>query len=253
MFFKQTHVFWSVILILLLVTGFYPNKLAAKESPNGSSSSLVSAALFHKSDLIDREEIRQDETEMFRPSKSKAFLLSLLVPGAGEWYAGSNRMARIFFGTEVALWTGFFSFRVYGHWIKHDYELFATSHAGIDADGKDHDYFVAVENYMNIRDYNNAKLQQRQLNEIYPETDEYAWQWDSDASRSKLEKMRDSSDKAFSRSLIVVGGILINHLISGIDAARAANTAGKQESHRIQVGFLGLPEGGAVVSLWKRF
>ena len=56
MFFKQTHVFWSVILILLLVTGFYPNKLAAKESPNGSSSSLVSAALFHKSDLIDREE-----------------------------------------------------------------------------------------------------------------------------------------------------------------------------------------------------
>jgi len=203
------------------------------------SSMLVSAA-----DTVDTVK---------KPSKAKAFMLSLLVPGTGEWYAGSNGMAKIFFGTEVALWTTFASFRIYGGWIRDDYQSFAAAHAGVDPSDKDHAYFVAVENYMNIQAYNQAKLQQRDLSAMYPEDENYSWDWDSDSSRESFEKMRVKSDKAFSRSMIVVGAIVINHVISGIDAVRVANSKGKKTSPPVHVAVAGLPEGGAVISVWKVF
>jgi hypothetical protein len=181
------------------------------------------------------------------PSKSKAFLLSLALPGAGEYYAGSKKMARIFLGAEILLWATYFTFRAYGNQKKDDYQSYAVAHAGVDPSGKDHAYFVNIENYDNIRDYNEAKLRQRDVGAVYPETAEYAWDWDSEASRQRFERLRYSSDAAYTRALFVIGGVILNHVISGIDAARLARKSGGS-ADRIQVGVAGVPEGGVVFS-----
>jgi hypothetical protein len=189
-----------------------------------------------------------------RPSRVKAFFLSLAVPGAGEYYAGSKKAARVFFGTECALWAVYGGFKSYGRSWEHDYRLYAAAHAGVvNPAGKDHDYYSNIENYMNLVDYNDAKLQQRDLRALYPEGSGYDWNWDGDESRRRFERMRIRSDRALRNSTFVIGGIALNHLISGIDAIRVTHKNTPSGGEGVKVGVAGFPEGGGMVWIVKRF
>ncbi len=186
------------------------------------------------------------------PSKAKAFLFSLILPGLGESYAGSKKMTRVFLGSELFFWTAYFSFRVYGDWKRHDYMNFAALHAGANVSGKNHKYFVNLENFDNIYDYNDAKLRQRDVESIYPENDFYSWEWDKRSNRLKYRKIRISSDSAYRNSVLIIGCIVANHLISGIDALRLA--AGKKsKTENLSLGFYPLLEGGVKFSIIKNF
>jgi hypothetical protein len=187
------------------------------------------------------------------PSKVKAFFLSLAVPGAGEYYAGDHAAAKVFFGTECGLWAVYGGFYSYGTSWKHDYMLYAAAHAGVsDASGKDHDYYSNIENYMTLVDYNDAKLRQRDLRALYPEGGRYDWNWDRDESRRRFERMRIRSDRAFRNSTFVLGGIALNHLISGIDAIRVTRRKASSGGG-MKIGVAGFPEGGGMVWIVKRF
>jgi hypothetical protein len=188
------------------------------------------------------------------PSRAKAFFLSLAVPGAGEYYAGSKKAATVFFGAECTLWAVFGGFKSYGAAWEHDYRIYAAAHAGVvDPAGKGHDYYANIENYMTVVDYNDAKLQQRDLRALYPEGRGFDWKWDSIESRRRFEQMRIRSDRAMRNSTFVIGGIVLNHLISGIDAIRAARANGRSGGEGVKVGVAGFPEGGGMVWLVKRF
>lgn len=203
-----------------------------------------------RSELVQEQEDNLT-VEWEKPSQARAFLLSFALPGAGEHYAGSKKMATVFAATELALWTTFTSFRIYGSWKRNDFRLYAVAHAGVDLKGKDDQYFLDIENYMTLVDYNDAKLQQRNVGAMYPETETWDWNWDSESSREAYEQMRVSSDQAYNRSLIVVAAIVLNHITSGIDAVRIARKAGPVDENPTRIGFFGLPEGGMVVSLSK--
>jgi len=202
-----------------------------------------------KNMLIKKQdkEMSPEQTIRKGPSKGKAFFFSLALPGMGQLYTGNLKSAKIFWGTEALLWITYGSFRAYGSQKRSDYKAFAAAHAGVNTSGKDHDYFVAVENYMSIRDYNNAKLQQRNVDAMYPENSIYFWQWDKEESRETFESLRVSSDRAFDRAVIVVGCVVINHIISAIDGLREARI----KSGESMVGVAGLPEGGGVVFFVK--
>ena len=227
--------------------------LAGPEQSENENLSIDSSPVFFRTALISSANESSTLDQSVPPSKAKAFFLSFLLPGAGEYYAGSKKMAKIFLGTETLLWSTYFSFRMYGNWKKNDYELFAVSHAGIQPAGKDHKYYVAMENYNSLREYNEVKLRQRNLADLYPEDEKHDWQWDNKDSRNKFGMLRVASDRAFNRSLFVIGGVFINHLISGIDALRLAKKEEKRHNQNIQLGVAGLPEGGMVVSVWKVF
>jgi TM2 domain-containing membrane protein YozV len=215
--------------------------------------SILSNNEFSKSLLIKKEKPNTLNASVKPVSRGKAFLLSFLVPGLGEYYAGSPRMAKIFIGTEIAAWTAFFAFRTYGKWRKQDYHNFAISHAGISLAGKDHDYFVNIEHFNNIREYNQKKLQERNINALYPENDKYSWEWDSKKNRLKYEQIRMSSDKAFSNSTLVIGVVVLNHIVSGIDAMRAAVKTNNKRKDSYKMSLYPLPEGGMQISLMKIF
>lgn len=232
----------TLIVFQFGVAGYAQNSLIA---PSPSETDFRAA-------LVNPQE-QATQTVSKGPSPGRAFLYSLVLPGAGQFYAGSSKMAQIFLGSEGLLWATFLSFRAYGHWKETDYRRYATVHAGIDPDDKDYDYFVAIENYMDIRAYNEAKLQQRAVDEMYPEDDVYSWEWDSEASREDYERMRVASDRAYRRSLFVVGGIVINHIISGIDALRLARKGRATEMSSVHWGAGSLPEGGIYLSMVKRF
>lgn len=185
------------------------------------------------------------------PSPGKAFLYSFLLPGTGQWYAGSKKSLWTFVGTEIGLWATFVGFRTYEHWQEKDYQLYAVGHAGIDPHGKDRNYYLAIENYIDIIAYNDAKLQQRRPDLMYPEGENFDWHWDSDASRKRYERMRIKADQAYRNSLFVLGGIFVNHLVSGIDAVRCAKKHNAFSWMRFEL--VPLSEGGFIGSIWAIF
>lgn len=219
-----------------------------------TSTESISLNGFSASTLVAQSENKtfQPAVKDKLPSKGTAFLLSFILPGTGEYYAGSPKMAKIFFGTELALWSAFGTLRYYGSRLEHDYKLFAKAHAGVDISGKDHEYFVDIENFNNLENYNQYKMQQRSLNEVYPENDQYNWEWDSQDNRFKYSKMRIDSDSAYRHSLFMVGGIVINHIVSSIDAVRIVHKQQQSHEQKTVIGLSPLP-GGAQVSFIKIF
>ena len=186
------------------------------------SNDNLSGAQFSKALLVRSADADSGRTAEIKTGGSggKAFLMSFVLPGSGEYYLGSRKMAAIFFGTEVALWSAYFLFNWISDFKADDYKLYAAAHAGVDPKGKPHQFFVNIEDFDNLADYNQAMLQNRQPRLLYPEDGSYDWSWDSMTSRDRFEAMRLSSDRYESAGLFVIGGVVLNHLVSGIDAIR---------------------------------
>jgi hypothetical protein len=169
----------------------------------------------------------------FKKSIGKAFLLSLALPGMGERYTGRYTRGSRFFATEVVLWLSYAGFTTYRDWRKEDYRNFAATYAQVDVRGKSDTYFIDVGNYRNIYTYNAAKLRQRNLPKYYRDVEKYFWQWDSESHRKKFDNLRISADKAYSRSLFVIGMVFANHVISAIDAVVLAHDYNKSSKHAL--------------------
>jgi len=57
-----------------------------------------------------------------------AFLLSMALPGAGEFYAGNKIKAATFLALEAGVWTGFILYNKKGNDGEDDYRVFANEH-----------------------------------------------------------------------------------------------------------------------------
>lgn len=155
-----------------------------------------------------------------KKSPVMAVVYSLLLPGMGELYADGFSQGRYSLIAEGGLWMTYFSFRQYGAWIQNDSRNFAASHAGAQVNGKDDQYFVNIGNFGDTYEYNEKKLRDRELAKVYDVNAGYAWKWDSDASRKEFRTMRVSSERVLNNSRFVIASIVVNRVISAINAAR---------------------------------
>lgn len=157
-----------------------------------------------------------------RSRKSAAFLRSVVVPGWGQLREGRETAGYAFLAAEALLIGGVVFSKYYGSWLEDDYRAYATQHAGVSS-GSDHQYFVDIGNWMDRESYNEARLRDRQFDAMYtsPGTD---WQWDSDANRQHFKDLRIKSDSYGQMSILFIGGIILNHLASGVEAGRSSRT-----------------------------
>jgi hypothetical protein len=195
-----------------------------------------------------------------RKSAGLAAMYSLMLPGMGELYAGSFSSGRYFLAAEGALWLTYAIFQVRGDALRDDARSFAVAHAGVSLLGKNDQYFVDIGNFLNIDEYNQKKLRDREVEKLYDPALGYAWQWDSDASRASYRDQRVTSDNSYNNRKFVVAVVLINHVASAINAARSAvshNKAleGPLSDVHIEAEVLGGPfqAHGMVVTLRKTF
>ncbi len=170
----------------------------------------------------------QTEAPQRKISIGGAFLRSAVIPGWGQRATGSHAAARNFFVAEAGLWLGMISFNVHGNWLEDDYRLLASEHAEVDTRDKSAKYYVDIGNFVNIEEYNQSRLQRRDVAALYDPATHY-WQWDSEPNRNRFAELRLRSDRAFSRSELFVAAILANHIISGIHAAWLARRQGANE------------------------
>lgn len=173
--------------------------------------------------------IGTDSAAAQEASAKKAFFLSLLIPGAGQYYVGEKGWAKAFLLSEGLLWLGYAGFREYGSWRENDYRVFASVHAGVNPEGKDAEFFDDVGFYDSVFERNRV-TQWEEGSEalLYAERPQPSWAWDSETSRLTFRSLRSSSLTARERSLYVVGGIVLNHVMSAIQAARSASSGDEE-------------------------
>jgi hypothetical protein len=148
-----------------------------------------------------------------------ALIYSLLLPGMGELYAGSYSTGKYFTIAEGALWSTFIGMNVYGSWQQDRYKAFAVSRAGINPDGKDEDYYATISEYLDIEQYNNEKALERRFTEMY-NTERYYWNWENPDDRRTYRSMWVSSEQTFNDVRFVAGLLIVNRLVSAINAVR---------------------------------
>jgi hypothetical protein len=164
-------------------------------------------------------------------STTKAALLSLILPGAGEVYAGSKTKGKIFILSEASLWAGFFAFRTYGAWLEDDYKVYAAARAKVNLEGKPEGFFDQLAFYDSRDQYNQfAPLYHRGERQPYPEDDFWYWAWDSRESRVHYRDLKNRSKDASRKALYMVGLSLVNRIVSVVDAMKTVRSYNRRKS-----------------------
>ncbi|MFA4838091.1 MAG: hypothetical protein WC703_01265 [Candidatus Neomarinimicrobiota bacterium] len=173
----------------------------------------------------------------------KTFLKSLVLPGWGEHSLGNHRRGYGFNSAEVLCWIAYAAFQIQGKTLKENMKAYAAEHAGVYPKGKDDYYFTDIGNYMNIFEYNEQKLRNRQYESLYPENAKYYWAWDSDNSRKKFDRLRVRSSSALRNSTFAIGALVANRIISVIDVMILTKDRVEKTGPDFDATFLPLREG----------
>lgn len=196
----------------------------------------------------------QDESQKLSYGEARILLLkSIVFPGWGEHSLGRSLRGYVFNFVDIGLWLSYLVQRHYGKVFHDAMVAYAVSHAGVEPEGKDAQFYTDIGNYPTIYDYNEQKLRYRQVRLVYPVTDEYYWAWDSDASRKHFDRLRVKSGLAYRNASIFVACLVVNRLASVIDiiALTRHRLEGTEFSFRPVVYYL--PDGTAGVNMEVRW
>ena len=200
----------------------------------------------------DAGDATYSETDMAgipgRKSSAKAFLMSLVVPGAGQLYAGNKIRPVIFLGVEAAAWGLHASYHSKGEDATDIYEAFNQEHWSRDRhqDYMDWTYGEMPDTFTEIT-HHLPETNTQQFYEMTGKYDQFAWGWD-DASlrdsmmyteykninppprvfyaenvpvspnRDKYEGLRDDANSEYNKATKMLTLVLANHVISAFEA-----------------------------------
>jgi len=145
-------------------------------------------------------------------------LLSLVVPGLGEAYVDRFETGRYFSGSEVVLWGSYLGMSMYANDFRDDMETFAITNAGAGSSKRgDGDYFAVVGQFQSAQLYNEQKLREGRPSDQILDP-EQQWSWKTKQDQEDFDKLRVKAQTLDNDRQFFVAGIVINHVISAIDA-----------------------------------
>jgi hypothetical protein len=203
-------------------------------------------------------------------SRGKAALMSLLVPGWGQYKLGSTRMAAVFGGVEVAGWASYLTFR-HEVSLRHDSQvLYARIHARVEVDGKGAEYERNIGTFVSSDEYNRAIVlfnaeaiygdesdpaRRVALIRDYVQRNSYtgaqAWNWDSNDNRIEYLKLLKSGLSANRNGNFALGVVVANHLLSAADALRPRRAPAEKLGLWDAVPSLALRGDGSPALVWS--
>lgn len=206
----------------------------------------------------DDLELTEDIYDYGIKSPFKAFMLSLAVPGAGEYYTGKKYRAIGFITADVLFWSGYFIYHSKGVSTEKDYKAYADEHYTwqtfmtwwdqlpdstkniyshrLPYDDANNVPIFNHEYYENIGKYNQFQIgwpggQNYPYIPNSPDTLTYM----PDERRIYLDMRKDSNDY-YARAKTMMMISIANHIVSAFDAAIGAkrfNRGSKQYSMKV--------------------
>lgn len=188
-----------------------------------------------KQELTDAD-LSHANSLMFEDKQKKsaglAIIYSLLLPGMGELYAGDYSSGLYFTIADGVCWTALTGLNLYGSWQQDNYKSFARSNGSVNLDGKDETYFATIANYNSIDEYNEEKALNRDYDNMY-DTQTFYWKWQDNDQRREYRNMWSSSEQAYNNVRFAVGALLLNRVVSAINAVRLVAKYNKSLSGEI--------------------
>lgn len=215
---------------LLLIS---QNSLLSIELKKGKLESEFSSRIQNLSqdefsDLNEANKNNKSKSGGKKISALRAGLYSAILPGAGEYYAGNRSKARYFFAIEAIGWAGYIGYHFYSNMKKDDLIDFAATNANANLDGKDNDFLDLVGFYSSIDEYNKFGRVFDVERPYLDDTEEFHWKWQSDQDQAVYRHLKNRSREADRRSEFMLGLIVVNRVISIIDAIRVAKKSNRK-------------------------
>jgi hypothetical protein len=195
-------------------------------------------------------------------SPGKAFALSLLVPGLGQYYYGSRVKPFVFLGVEIAAWALEFKFHGQGDDITTEFEEFNRAHWN----REDYEQKYLLWVYQKSDD---DSIHEQEISHHLPDTrtqqyyemtgkyDQFSWGWDdanidgreiddygvSDPPPKTIDRVPDSprrlwyeerrhdANSKYTAAKNMIAVAMVNHLASAFEAyfvTKSRNNAGSQ-------------------------
>lgn len=151
-------------------------------------------------------------------SRVSPVLKSLILPGMGEFQLNQTKKGRTFLLTESILWLSVLTCNKASKYQDETMRSIAANHAGVDVSGKDDQYWIDIGNYSSRNKFNAEHQRWREPEVLYDPDIEWNWSWDSHTNQKKFEARRINRDRWALSGKFLFGGIVINHVVSAIDA-----------------------------------
>jgi hypothetical protein len=215
-----------VTILLLMLAG---NQ--AVPAARAQSSPLVPSARLDRSRAFEQALHRPAPDMMMAPqakSRYKAALLSALVPGLGEAYAGHNVRAIAFGTAEAGIWVTYGVFRMQED-LRHDRAVeLAVAAAGASPAG-DEEYYKAVGRFLRSdgpgmwNEFVRRRLRDtgERIGVEYGGSD--AWAWTSQANLDAYRDLRRRELSAEDNATNMFAFAILNRVLSVIDAVYIVN------------------------------
>mgnify|MGYP000285864697 CR=1 FL=1 len=165
----------------------------------------------------------QVESDAGRKKTGIGILLSAVIPGAGELYAGSIAKGVIFLGTEIALWVGYWKFSDQGQKWQDIFQDFADTHWN----EKEWRNWMQAHPEFGDTTHTLPSGKTQQYYEMIGKYDEFKAGWDDykdgepalTPHRDYYENLRNRSNIEFKRASYCVMISLGNRVLSAFDTA----------------------------------
>lgn len=157
-------------------------------------------------------------------SPGGAFFRSAVIPGWGHHYADrtSWNRGKLHLGVEIALISAVFGYDAQHRHLRNNLHASARNGAGVNIQGRDKSFQLAVAHHVSLTEYNRFQEQTRNWDRFLPETPENQWDWGNDAERQKFNALRGRMESARRQVPMLIGLMVTNRLVSGVSAALKA-------------------------------
>ena len=166
-----------------------------------------------------------------------AFLKSLILPGWGE-LSNNSKTGYVTLTSELVLLSTHFFYSNEIDLLKEEAYQYAIKFAGINSGEYTDQYWVNLTRYSSsgfepggfnsyvyqdaLTLYPNDSEMQQQYIDSYKIPDSKSWNWNSKVDRAHFSHIRVDQRSAEDIAKTLVGVITLNHLVSGVNAARVA-------------------------------
>ena len=229
--------------------------IASSEEPENPDSEFTTFLM----DSVVGARTLAEQLEDLRPreptkSPNRAFLSSLVVPGSGQLYAGAKR-GYFFLAADIALLVGYFVTRSDAENTRDEYRDLVKAHVKCFDDPTSNstdDPPCNFEPWDKIEDFEHATLYDNWRN-VYTENNGEPlprmgkWYWDdrgafkdedrgenSDSPiRTEAKRLRLESNDKFEVARTLLGGVILNHAISAVEARIFAKKYNKKKESQM--------------------
>jgi hypothetical protein len=231
----------AFLSILAIVTGVL---ILFLFSPDKAYPSLYSVS-DSETDIQTGKLLNEAFVESLQPvqmkSPARAFIYSAVVPGTGELYSKSNR-GFLFMAAEIAFWTAYAVIHGQAEDNKDDYVTFVDEHIVFEDDSpvnstdtwtlEDYEHATQADNWHYVYTESNGKPLDR-VGKFYwadlpadmiDQPGGIPLSESQSQFRAEAFEKRVSTNDKFKQSKMFIGLVVLNHIVSAIDARIAATT-----------------------------